>query len=1025
MKDFEELVERGVRLYNEGRYARSASCFERAAALRPADVKAYDYWARALAWSGRAKKALDVLKTGMKSCPEPDPLPLVVGEILLSAKAYQSARSWLSRLASHASYGGRASLLLGTALERMGRLDEAEEAYRAECERDPDHAQAWFERGALCDRLGRLDDAARCLEVAVRRGVLNPEAGAILASVLVKLCRAQAAQRSPEEAEGRLRRAVKLDSMNAEAWSLLGRALEQRGVEAGGPAVPGGFRKGVAARRGAASEAEGCYRKAVGLDPRLGEAWLQWARMAWARGAAEEAEGHARKALEVDGRRPEAWCLLGLILHQRGRMAEAEGCYRRAVGLDPALVDAWSQWARMALALGRWEEAEGHARQALAVDAGSSQAWFLLGQALHRRGVEAGGPAVPGGFRKGVAARRGRAAQAEGCYQKAAELDPGLVDAWFQLAAMSLAQGRVEEAEARARKALAIDGKRAQTWSLLGKVLAERGDSAEAQRCCREALARDPGLVEAEYLLGLMALSQDRLQEAEKYLRRSAAAMDERHVGARLALGRLLDRQGRTTEAEAAYAEAASAAPDDLDVHLELGRVYQQRGMIPQAETRYRRAADLDVRPWKARRALVEFLKDQAMFDEALEVLRGIRRDLGKDAGVDFDLGWIHGKKREYGLMRKRFRSIVLPRPAVEADLFKHLCARLCIKEYASAFKTAEAILDLEEVKELETFFNPWPRVWRRDVDRAFYEEQLSALDLRIRRHPGSPWAGFFMGTIRYLLQDDGGGLAALERLPRLREKRYGWMRYLSGLVRLASGRYRPAREDFSAAVRSRPDFWLAQCHLAESLLCLGSPRRAFGLFERLLARRSLRRVFSEVSGWYGEVLLWTGHYDRARRALDAAVSEGSGLAVCWRGAVHLLENRYEEAQRDLDRAIVPGSRDAEAYTWRGELFRRMKRYPESLRDCDRAVELGGTAWAYCNRALTHAALGDKAAMRRDFASMPEGPRVAGHIEKRLGLKRDRPRSDAQIRRILETGLVLAGGIRRPEAYLHAVWMKR
>lgn len=53
------------------------------------------------------------------------------------------------------------------ALHRLGRTDEARDAYRALVQRSPDHAWGWTQLGALELELGRSDDARAALEKAV------------------------------------------------------------------------------------------------------------------------------------------------------------------------------------------------------------------------------------------------------------------------------------------------------------------------------------------------------------------------------------------------------------------------------------------------------------------------------------------------------------------------------------------------------------------------------------------------------------------------------------------------------------------------------------------------------------------------------------------------------------------------------------------------------------------------------------------------------------------------------------------
>ena len=245
-------------------------------------------------------------------------------------------------------------------------------------------------------------------------------------------------------------------------------------------------------------------------------------------------------------------------------------------------------------------------------------------------------------------------------------------------------------------------------------------------------------------------------------------------------------------------------------------------------------------------------------------------------------------------------------------------------------------------------------------------------------------------------------------------------MRYFSGRACLKLCRYGEAEKEFRAAVRFRPRFWLAGCHLAETLVCLGRPGGSAAIFERLA--RALPEVRAELLAWHGETLLWMGRWREALVKLSDAVEAGSWLAVCWRGAANVIGGRHAQALRDLDRATMPGSRDGEAYIWRGELLRRMGRRSEAMADLDRAVALGDPVWSRWNRALLHAQKGDMASMRADFAALSPG--LIAAVERRLGSSGSSSRSDAERVRLLEGGLSLAFGVRRSDPYLQRIWME-
>ncbi len=157
----------------------------------------------------------------------------------------------------------------------------------------------------------------------------------------------------------------------------------------------------------------------------------------------------------------------------------------------------------------------------------------------------------------------------------------------------------------------------------------------------------------------------------------------------------------------------------------------------------------------------------------------------------------------------------------------------------------------------------------------------------------------------------------------------------------------------------------------------------------------------------------------------DEAIGIGTNIWVdCWRGGAHLMLGDFRKALADLDQAIDTDPQDLEAHLWRGEAYRLMGRHPEAVRDLDRAIALDiRYGWGYVNRALLRFALGDEQGMAADFAMIPRDVIAAAR-----GVDAAEPGevpAPEAMRRILESALARAKGIRRPEDYLNRIWMGR
>ncbi|MGF7175140.1 tetratricopeptide repeat protein [Azospirillum doebereinerae] len=210
------------------------------------------------------------------------------------------------------------SLLSGAlSHHRAGRLDEAETAYRAVIEADPNHADALHLLGLLYHQCGHQADAERLIADALRREPDFPT-----------------------------------------AWNHLGLIHEAED------------------RTGAAGHA---FTRALALRPDFPEALthLGLNRQKGKQGA--DAQRLHRRSIALAPENPAPHTNLGHALELEGRYPEATAHYRRAVALRPDVPDAHNNLATMANLAGRPEDTAPHLRRALRLDPGFALAAWNLG----------------------------------------------------------------------------------------------------------------------------------------------------------------------------------------------------------------------------------------------------------------------------------------------------------------------------------------------------------------------------------------------------------------------------------------------------------------------------------------------------------------------------------------------------------------------------------------------------------------------------------------------------------------------
>lgn len=271
--------------------------------------------------------------------------------------------------------------------------------------------------------------------------------------------------------------------------------------------------------------------------------------------------------------------------------AHAETLLERAAAFAP---DRRSTWRGLGFALA----AQGRAAEAVAV-------WSAAGgmaDELMRRGSRAW--------------QEGRRREAVVWYQRAAEVEPDLGDAWYYVGFSYERMEQYEdalEAYTRAEEAEVFRSiGRSTPYCRAGFVYSRRLTPPrwdEAQAAYGQAVALDDFGAAAEaadchYQRG-QAIQQaggDPEEAMAEY--RRAIELDPQHASAHSALGLLYYEQGNVTAAEAEILEAIRIAPRNAGAYVDLGDIYCREGRVDEAAAMYRQALEVSPDFAAARRRL-------------------------------------------------------------------------------------------------------------------------------------------------------------------------------------------------------------------------------------------------------------------------------------------------------------------------------------------------------------------------------------------------------------------------------------
>ncbi len=187
--------------------------------------------------------------------------------------------------------------------------------------------------------------------------------------------------------------------------------------------------------RGELERAESCSRRAIEINPRAINAYMNLISALMTSGRDAEAEKNLREVLRLKADHEQALNNLGVLLRKRERLAEAEDCFRRAIGAAPHFVPAYSNLGELLQSRGSVDEALAILEKAVQLAPGQPVIMYNLGSLLKEKGY---------------------VAKALEYLQRAAVLDPRRVDAHIQLGELQQRLGNNDEAIRHYKNALAL-----------------------------------------------------------------------------------------------------------------------------------------------------------------------------------------------------------------------------------------------------------------------------------------------------------------------------------------------------------------------------------------------------------------------------------------------------------------------------------------------------------------------------------------------------------------------------------------
>ena len=510
---------------------------------------------------GNAAAAERAFKDAVAADPKSPETRITLGNFYLGRRDPEQAEREFKMAAELAPHGSWARIKLADFYFRAGKAEEGRRLLEETTSKAPDFWPAWRRLAEIAFDERRYDDSIKALEVVLKK---NPDdvSGRLLRGRihLAKNEFPQAIQafqevlrQEPSLVQARHELAVAyLQSGNPQQ----ARAELKLATTADPSAIEPPLRLAeLDIQAGAIQPAIEALQRLVSKHPAEVRAYVLLGRAYLIKNDPRSATEVYRRITAVAPRDPRGPYLVGVALRAQGKTADARKEFEASLALRPDYPGPLVQIVGMALAEKRVDLAVDRVKKQIALVPGSAPFHYLLGRAYE--------------------ANR-ETKLAEQTYVKALELEPGLMEAYIDLARLYAGGGQLDLALAKLEDA----PKSAVTHTLIGSLHQQRGDIPKAQSAYEKALALNPRFIPAANNLAVLYSEHGGDQAKEKALQLAQlareAAPEEPHIAD--TLGWILYKRGVYHRSLALLQESADKLAGNPEVQYHLGMAAQKAG---------------------------------------------------------------------------------------------------------------------------------------------------------------------------------------------------------------------------------------------------------------------------------------------------------------------------------------------------------------------------------------------------------------------------------------------------------------
>jgi len=247
---------------------------------------------------------------------------------------------------------------------------------------------------------------------------------------------------------------------------------------------------------------ENMLKKALELNPKNEEAYLELGRLCRTRDQFERAEDNFKKALKLNPKNEEAYLELARLYRDYDQFERAEDNLKKALELNPKNEESYLALGRLYRGYDQFERAEDNFKKALELNPKNDVASIALGE-LYRYYDQ---------FER-----------AEDNLKKALELNPKNDAIYLELARLCRTRDQFERAEDNLKKALELNPNNEGAYLELGQLYRHQGQLQQAERWLREGLKSNPKLISPILCGALATLYEEtgRIDLAQRYYKKT------------------------------------------------------------------------------------------------------------------------------------------------------------------------------------------------------------------------------------------------------------------------------------------------------------------------------------------------------------------------------------------------------------------------------------------------------------------------------------------------------------------------